>query len=255
MMSLPKVSASRKAALIGVMAAVYYVFLWLPGIPAIGIPKVKIDLGASFAPILGLLLGPYLGFLAALLGDVVKVSAPPSVYGLPFVLCPPVSAFAAGYLTRGKWKEAFALLLALLVVAAFTPVFFPITEHGFVYMLGFFDKIIALLLMPIAALLYKKGGKAFFHVTLFIAMFAGNETDAALGNLVFSLPVVYNGIFGIPDVEAVRGLFTVSPFVYPAIRLLQAFLGYIIAVPLLKIIMRVKTLKEFIYLHELEEKI
>jgi len=249
------VSASRRAALMGVMAAVYYVFLWLPGIPAIGIPEVKIDLGASFAPILGLLLGPYLGFLAALLGDIVKVSAPPSIHGLPFILCPPASAFAAGYITRSRWKEPLALLSVLLIAASFTPVFFPITEQGYIYLLGFFDKIIALLLIPVATFLSKSNKKAYFHAALFIAMFIGNETDATLGNLMFSLPVVYNSIFGIPNVEAVRGLFAVSPLVYPAIRLIQAAIGYAIAVPLLKVITRVKTLKEFIYLHEFEDKI
>jgi len=44
---------------------------------------------------------------------------------------------------------------------------------------------------------------------------------------------VYNGIFGL-NVEAVRWLFLVSPFVYPAIRIIQAVLAAIVAVPLVK---------------------
>ena len=250
-----KMKPSKIAALTGVMAAVYYVFLWLPGIPAIGIPKVKIDLGASFAPILGLLLGPYLGFLAALLGDLVKVYTPPSVHGLPFVLCPPVSAFAAGYITRGKWKIPFILLIILLVASMFTPVFYPITSYGYIYLWGFFDKIIALILIPISAYLVKKNKKPQFHIALFLAMFIGNETDATLGNLVFSLPIVYEGIFGVPSAEVVRGLFTLSPLVYPAIRLIQAFIGYIIALPLLKVLSRITVLREFIQLKEFEGKV
>lgn len=248
-------AASRKAALVGVMAAVYYVFLWLPNVPAVGIPEVKIDLGASFAPILGLLLGPYLGFLAALVGDVVKFLTTPSVYSIPFLLCPPVSAFAAGYLARNRWKEPFILLILLLTAATFTPVFFPVTEHYVVYLLGFFDKIFALLLIPLVPYFLRKSGKLYHHTALFIAMFVGNETDASLGNLVFSLPVVYKGIFGIPDANAVRGLFTISPLVYPAIRVLQAFLGYLIAFSLLRVTAKVRTLREFIRLHEIKVRV
>jgi hypothetical protein len=53
------------------------------------------------------------------------------------------------------------------------------------------------------------------------------------GSLAFSTPVVYGGIFGL-DVNAVRGLFLLSPFAYPAIRLIQAFFGMLIIVPLMK---------------------
>jgi len=249
------VTASRKVALVGVMAAVYYVFLWLPNVPAVGIPEVKIDLGASFAPILGLLLGPHLGFLAALVGDVVKFLTTPSVYSIPFLLCPPISALTVGYLARNRWKEPFILLILLLTAAAFTPVFFPITEHYVVYLLGFFDKILAMLLIPTVSYLLRRGSKFLHHAALFIAMFVGNEADASLGNLMFSLPVVYEGIFGIPDASAVRGLFTISPLVYPAIRVLQAFLGYLIAFSLLRVTANVRTLREFIRLHEIEVRV
>jgi len=40
---------------------------------------------------------------------------------------------------------------------------------------------------------------------------------------VFAVPYVYGGIFGILDINVVRFLFTVSPFIYPAIRIIQAF--------------------------------
>jgi len=245
-MSEGKMSESRIAALVGVMAAVYYVFLWLPNIPAVGVPEVKIDIGASFAPILGLLLGPYLGFAAALLGDILKFMSTPSPFSLPFLLCPPVSALSAGYLSRGRWKEPLVLLAVLLLAAMFTPVFFPIHENLTVYVLTFFDKITALLLIPVVSLLSRREGKPYIHAALLVTMFIGNEIDATLGNFVFSFPQVYSGIFGAPDVETVRGWFTLSPLLYPTIRVLQAVLGYVIAVPLLKILSRVKTLGEFL---------
>jgi len=52
---------------------------------------------------------------------------------------------------------------------------------------------------------------------------------------VFAFPVVYQSIFGL-TVEEVRILFTLSPFIYPAIRLIQAILATIISVPLIKVL-------------------
>jgi hypothetical protein len=40
--------------------------------------------------------------------------------------------------------------------------------------------------------------------------------------------------FGGLTTDVVRGLFVLSPFAYPAIRLVQAFIGMLIAVPLMQ---------------------
>jgi len=52
------------------------------------------------------------------------------------------------------------------------------------------------------------------------------------GSNIFAVPIVYNGIFAM-DIAAVRGAFIISPFIYPAIRLIQAVFAAIITVPLL----------------------
>ena len=248
-----KGGASRVVALIGMMAAIYYVLLWLPGIPCIGIPQIKMQVGASFAPVMGLLLGPFMGAAAAFVGDVLKTLVPPQVYGLPFIFSPVVSALSAGYVVRRKWKIPFALLLGILVASMFTPVFYPLTEQWKVYILAFFDKIVALALIPVTVSLLKRRGKARFHLLLFLAMFIGIATDKALGCLVFSLPPVYKGLFGVPSAEVARGLFMVSPFIYPVEYVLEALLAYVIALPLLKIMTKVGFLREFLKLEELSK--
>jgi hypothetical protein len=53
------------------------------------------------------------------------------------------------------------------------------------------------------------------------------------GSFVFATPMVYNGIFGY-SVSDVRFFFLLSPFLYPAVRLVQALIGMIIAVPLMQ---------------------
>jgi hypothetical protein len=67
----------------------------------------------------------------------------------------------------------------------------------------------------------------------FLLTFIGNQVDNMWGSLVFATPVVYEGIFGF-QLDFVRDSFIVSPFVYPAIRLLQAFIAMIIAMPLME---------------------
>jgi hypothetical protein len=67
----------------------------------------------------------------------------------------------------------------------------------------------------------------------FLLAFIGNQADNMWGSDVFAVPAVYEGIFGLP-LDAVRFLFIVSPFVYPAIRLIQAIIATAIAAPLME---------------------
>ena len=52
------------------------------------------------------------------------------------------------------------------------------------------------------------------------------------GSFIFATPMVY-GLFGY-DVPLVRIAFLASPFLYPAVRLIQALIGMVIAVPLMQ---------------------
>ncbi len=257
---MPKtpVLTSRQAALVGIMAAVYYVLLWLPGIPCIGIPQVKMQVGASFAPIMGIILGPYLGALAAFIGDVIKSVTPPSIYSIPFILCPVLSALNAGFIVRGYWRRALAVLGGILIASMFTPVFNPVTRYWKVYLLAFFDKMIALALIPVVAVILKRvfeeksKTSRLSYIALFLALFIGIASDKAFGCFSFSLPIVYKDVFGVPNASVARGLFTVSPFIYPIEYVLETILAYFIAIPLLKILVRVSYMREFLKLKSLE---
>jgi hypothetical protein len=67
----------------------------------------------------------------------------------------------------------------------------------------------------------------------FLLAFIGNQADNMWGSLIFAVPIVYEGIFSLP-LDFVRFLFVLSPFAYPAIRLIQALIATAIAVPLMK---------------------
>lgn len=230
--------STRKEALVIVFAALYYAFsLITPYVPAVGLPELKISLEAFLASVFGILLGAELGALTAFVGVLIAWILPPgnaSVYGLPFLLAPPLNAFTVGLIYTKRWKEAAGVLGLLIFVFWFSLPVTPLSQYAYVGLAVTFDKIIALALIPLVAFFLRKSvsSKALF-ATFFLLAFVGNQTDNMWGALAFAFPIVYNGIFGL-SVDAVRFLFVVSPFVYPAIRIIQAVLAAVVAVPLVK---------------------
>lgn len=221
-----------------IFAALYFVAsLISPFIPAVGIPEITIKLEALLASIFGLLMGPYLGFLTAFLGAFVTWILPPSggiSYGMPFLLAPPLNALIVGFIFYKKWKYALVVLASLIGVFWFLPPSQPLSEFWYVGFATTWDKIIALaLIFPVIKLAKFKSlmSQAVFY---FLLAFIGNQADNMWGADIFAVPIVYEGIFGINSVETVRFLFVVSPFIYPAIRIIQAIIVMVIAVPLLK---------------------
>ncbi len=230
---------TRNVALVAIFAALYYVLSLLTfNISAPGVSQVQISLFALVASVFGLVLGPYLGTAAALLGAVVSWVLPPSgmiPYGFPFLLSPPINAFVTGSIYYKRWKFAFVVFAALIVAFFFTPPVQPLAENLNIVVAVLADKIVALLLIIPLVLFTKKlavsekGLYAFYLILGFI----GNQADNMWGTLAFSFPVVYDGIFGLP-LDAVRTGFLISPFFYPVLRLIQATAVMFIAVALMR---------------------
>jgi hypothetical protein len=228
---------TRNVALAAIFAALYYVLsLITPYVPAIAIPEIKISLEALIASIFGLVLGPYLGALTAFLGAFVAWTIPPgsmSPFGLPFLLSPPINALVTGLIFYKKWKGGFLTFSLLIIAFLFTPPVQPISENFYVGIAVLFDKIIALLLILPCVKFAKQLSAGQGSLFYFLLAFIGNQADNMWGSFVFATPIVYEGIFGL-SVGTVRFLFIVSPFAYPVIRLIQAFIAMLIAVPLMK---------------------
>jgi hypothetical protein len=229
---------TRNIALIAIFASLYYVLsLITPYIPALGIPEIKISLEALFATVFGIILGPYLGAATALLGVFVAWTLPPTSMAptsLPFLLSPPINALISGLIFYKKWKWGFLIFTGLIVAFLFTPPVQPLTENSMVALSVLFDKIIALLLiLPLVKFAKQMSTGTKLAVFYFLLAFVGNQADNMWGSFIFATPVVYNGVFGL-DVGTVRYLFLLSPFAYPAIRLIQAFIAMLIVVPLMR---------------------
>ena len=90
--------SSRDVAFTAIFAAFSAVVIKvLPGIPIVGVPSANIKFDAVLAPVYGLILGPYLGFTAALFGGLITAGSP---FDILTSFSPAVSALVAGFLTQ-----------------------------------------------------------------------------------------------------------------------------------------------------------
>ncbi|HTY76007.1 MAG TPA: ECF transporter S component [Candidatus Nanoarchaeia archaeon] len=224
---------TKQLAVMVIFAALYFV---LNFIAPINIPTtvgtLQISFAALIATIFGIILGPYLGAGAALLGATVSWSLTGmSPYGLPFIFAPVLNALVSGFVFYRKWKWGFLAFAAMMIVFLLTPPVTPLSDNWYIALAVLFDKVITLALILPVALFGKKisvvHGAAFF----FLLGFIGNQADNMWGSMVYALPGVYTNIFGF-DLAAVRLQFLATPFLYPAIRLVEAIIVMVIAVPL-----------------------
>lgn len=150
---------TRSISLVAIFSALYYVMSYLPGIPAIGVPGVKIQLEACMASVFGLILGPYLGALASFMGVFVSWALPPgsmSPSGLVFLPSPVINAFLVGLIHGKKWKSAFAILAVLVAAFWFLPPAQPTEQYFLIGVAAMWDKILALLLIVPTTILMER---------------------------------------------------------------------------------------------------
>ncbi|MCW4021013.1 MAG: ECF transporter S component [Candidatus Bathyarchaeota archaeon] len=109
---------TRQIAFISVFAALQVVISRLPGIPLIGVESGKIEPTVLLMPVIGIILGPWVGGLAAFIGNFIAWLIPStSFFGLLMLPTAPVGAIVAGLLARmdakSDWKVAALMLLVL----------------------------------------------------------------------------------------------------------------------------------------------
>ena len=101
-MSWFKLSA-RDVAFVAVFAALSVVIIKvIQGFPIVGLSDSQIKFDAALAPIYGLIMGPYLGFLAALIGGIVLAN---SWFSVLTSFSPAISALVAGLLTQRNYSS------------------------------------------------------------------------------------------------------------------------------------------------------
>jgi len=95
---------ARDVAYIAIFAALSVVVInVIPGFPVFGLSGSQIKFDAAIAPIYGLIMGPYLGFLAAFIGGIVLAN---SWFSVLTSFSPAVSALVAGLLTQRNYSSS-----------------------------------------------------------------------------------------------------------------------------------------------------
>ncbi|KPV63136.1 MAG: hypothetical protein AOA65_1448 [Candidatus Bathyarchaeota archaeon BA1] len=184
----------RQVAFVSVFAALSVVIIMtLPGIPIIGLAGAKITLDAVLAPVYGLVIGPYLGALAAFIGGIVVAGYKGwPIFSVMTSFCPAVSALVAGALTqkscgldryRSKgWLVAAFVLIMLVVGWYLTWVgqgapFYPILHlAGLLTILTLRDRLAEFFVSNI---------KWKLTATVALSSYCGLVADHMLGNLIF----------------------------------------------------------------------
>lgn len=139
---------SQDVAYVAVFTAFSAIIIkMLPGIPIVGTPGANIKFDAVVAPIYGLVIGPYLGFAAALFGGLITANSP---FDVLTSFSPAVSALVAGLLTQKSivnpenrikgWMGAAGVLSVLVLGWFFTDVgqqapFYPILHIAGIIMI------------------------------------------------------------------------------------------------------------------------
>ncbi|MEM2851381.1 MAG: ECF transporter S component [Candidatus Bathyarchaeia archaeon] len=188
-MGFPQLTV-RDIAFVAIFAALSVVVeVLLPGIPIIGVSGAQITLDAVLAPIYGLVLGPYLGALAALIGGLVVARSPFSVLTS---FCPCISAFVAGMITKkyyrinnhsvNGWMIAAATLGLLILGWYFTWVGLEAPFYPVLHLIGL---VIILVLQVRLANFFLQGDKGKLTVAVALSSYCGLISDHMLGNLIF----------------------------------------------------------------------
>ncbi|MGB9756370.1 MAG: ECF transporter S component [Candidatus Bathyarchaeales archaeon] len=133
--------SSRQVALTAIFAALYAIISRLPGIPIIGAPT-KIELVVILDPIVGILLGPWVGGLTSLLGNFVAWIIPSTTfYGLLNLPCGPIAAIVSGNLARNNknanWKFAAIIYAILMGIWYLTPPGQEVLYYPFLHLTAF----------------------------------------------------------------------------------------------------------------------
>ena len=124
---------TQQLMLVSLFTAIYAVFRYFPTFPMIGLSGTSFRAGDFVAPVIAILLGPWLAVPCIFFGTVIDYAfAAPVFAGLDF-LPATVGVIVAGLISRGRvgWAAAFYAVLLSLFVALPLSAFWIRTIWGF----------------------------------------------------------------------------------------------------------------------------
>lgn len=182
---------SIKVSLIAIFAALNIILVAIPGIWRSWIVILE--------PVEGIILGPYMGFVAALIGGfgghLIRFE---NIYMFAFMLGEPIGVMTAGFLIQKRWKYVLTLYIVMLVAYFLTPISWSLPIWGL------WDIYIALLLIYPTTRLIRKRETAFLKwdidketiVIFFLISFIALEADV-LTRIFILIPLGFYQILGL----------------------------------------------------------
>jgi len=221
----------KDTALLTCFTALYAIFYSLPVFPIIGISGAAITAAATMAPVTGILLGPFLGTLSALLGGLASFFI--GRFSPLSLIATSVTALCAGLLHIGRRRECALLYLLLLVSFGLYPIVGPFWLYPL--MMWFQIVVFLMLVSPFYSLVFKReqdhtNSKGFFPAFFLISLISTLAGQIA-GSLAFEM-IFWPAFIG--EVETWAGIWKVVTWIYPVERVIIAVFATIIGVPLFK---------------------
>ena len=185
----------KDVALVSVFAALLVIISRLPGIPIVG-GEGKIEFTIIISPIIGIVLGPWLGGLAVFIGNSIGWLIPKTTFmGFLYLPTGPVAAIVSGALARnGKvanWKLSAALIGILNGLWYLTPQGQEIQEpllliYPFLHWAAF---VLVILFREKVSVFFHSGIKQKITFGTALCCFSGIMANHMTGNLIFTSSV------------------------------------------------------------------
>jgi len=224
---------TRKLVLACIFAALYAVFSSVSLFPVIGALGTFITLAVVLAPVIGMLLGPYVGALATSVGGFVGWTVTQSgAFSFVSFIPGSFSALTAGLLINGERRVSAILYLILFLPMAF----FPLIGPAWLFPLFLWFQLIGLVVLvsPVSAVASESlRADRIDKLTLGVGIIA--LVSALAGQVAGTL--MYEVFFYPfdPQIESWRtAQWQFLTFVYPVERIIIAVFATLVGVPLIR---------------------
>jgi hypothetical protein len=227
---------TKQIALLTIFTAFYIVLRFIPFSAIIGPSGGYLSLSDFLAPIIGILLGPYVGGLSVVIGNLgaIGLGRPMLFFGLDF-LPDLMAVLATGFLVqqkRSKWAIVVGLnaaLLAIFLLNPLTSVFVFSVPFAWLHIVAFI-----LLLTPLSLM----AGKWLYTIDIrkvtigvLVLAFIGTMMQHLTGNILYE--VVLNQVTNTVPASAYAPMWSAVFFVYPIERTILVVSAVLVGTPLI----------------------
>jgi len=223
---------TRDLATLSLFAALYTTLWFLPLFPVAGAPGKFFSLTSVLAPLMGLILGPYLGLVATSIGGFIGWSITQSGPLIFLSFVPGASAsLCSGLLCRGNWKTLLLFYAGLLLALALYPTVGP--GWLFPFFLWFQVLGLVVLVSPLRLRAVNSMRKNATLLELSWAVAVVSFIATLFGHVVGV--IIFQAVYfpTLPDVNFWRSLWQGLTFIYPIERTIITLLATLIGAPLI----------------------